>query len=933
MNRPTAPISKDPTGSAAVATPTDHNAPAALRPVHYVLSSHWDREWHQPFEVFRYELIELIDRVLDAIAADELRGPFYCDGQSIVLEDYLEVRPERREELVAALKSRAIVAGPWYVLADELLVSGESLIRNLRIGREQVRRLGVEPSNTGFLCDLFGHIGQMPQLLKSFDVPAAYLWRGVNLHEIRQFNWTGSDGTTLPCHRFGTNGYWGFAVNIGQFTNHREARDDPEHFERRLIDFIKHEAKHTQIDPVLLFDGPDHTTLDLPSYRILRDRLGPMDAAPGYELHHVSLDEHQQAMVAQADRISASAQGELLEPARWPLSADQQWLIGGTYASRVWIKQQNNACQAALCHWAEPWSEMSRTLRERPEAPGVMERAWRLLIANHAHDSICGCSIDEVHQDMAGRFRRVAQIADKSTQTSLNHIAGAIDAPLPEGEERLCLFNALPRADKKVHEVTLTIPTDWPRAEQYGNPGYSLIHFELIDEDDQPVHYQLLDERCDRMRAMRTTGRSPERLRGHTVRVAFEDEIPAMGYRTLRVRPADPDRPSPARFLGPGLAQGTRTLVNDRLRITAESDGTLTIEDRQSGQTYRGLMNFEDSGDIGDGWHFKPPTNNRTTGSVGSPATITLVEDGPLQATLEIEVRMRVPAEYDTAAQQRSEARVELRVVSRVTLRRGAGSAAVRTVVHNNAKDHRLRVMFPTDAAVKTYTVDAPFDVVNRRVGLPEDANDYREAPEETSPQQSWTAAFDGTRGLAVVAAGLMETCVRETPDRPIALTLLRANRRTAFTDGQPEGQLQGPLAFDLIIEPLADAPDVVALTEAGQSLNAGSQAVQLPGTHAHFWHQPAGLPTTGSGATLEGAVVLTSLRRVGDATEVRVYNPNPDPEAFTIKLNPFHRTPPREARPVNAESQPLGDVIDLKDATLHATLAPKQIATYRFSE
>lgn len=128
-----------------------------LRNVHYVLSTHWDREWYQTFQNYRYRLVKLFDHLIEGWQDGRLQGPFQTDGQFIILEDYLEIRPERRKQVDQLVREGKFVLGPWYVLPDEFLVSGESLVRNLRMGREKTRAFGVEPSNAGFLCDMFGH--------------------------------------------------------------------------------------------------------------------------------------------------------------------------------------------------------------------------------------------------------------------------------------------------------------------------------------------------------------------------------------------------------------------------------------------------------------------------------------------------------------------------------------------------------------------------------------------------------------------------------------------------------------------------------------------------------------------------------------------------------------------------------------------------------
>lgn len=135
------------------------------RRVHYVLSTHWDREWHHTFQDFRYYLVKLFNDVLEGWENGSLKGPFQTDGQAIILEDYLEIHPEKRPLIEKHVKAGRLVVGPWFVMPDEFTISGESIIRNLRLGREVAREFGGEPSSAGFMCDIFGHISQMPQIL------------------------------------------------------------------------------------------------------------------------------------------------------------------------------------------------------------------------------------------------------------------------------------------------------------------------------------------------------------------------------------------------------------------------------------------------------------------------------------------------------------------------------------------------------------------------------------------------------------------------------------------------------------------------------------------------------------------------------------------------------------------------------------------------
>jgi alpha-mannosidase/mannosylglycerate hydrolase len=190
----------------------------SIRPVHYVLSTHWDREWYQTFQDYRRRLVHLLDRTLDDIASGKLRGPFTTDGQSIILEDYLEIRPERRAQVEEYARSGKLNIGPWFVLPDEWLVSGEAIIRNIRLGREVAREFGAEPSSAGFVCDLFGHLGQLPQILRGFGVRGAFVWRGIEPRKAAHLRWQGSDGSEVVCFRFGRAGYCDYTYDVRHCT-------------------------------------------------------------------------------------------------------------------------------------------------------------------------------------------------------------------------------------------------------------------------------------------------------------------------------------------------------------------------------------------------------------------------------------------------------------------------------------------------------------------------------------------------------------------------------------------------------------------------------------------------------------------------------------------------------------------------------------------
>ena len=329
------------------------------RSVYYVLSTHWDREWYQPFQEFRHRLVMLLDRTLDSIRQGEIQGPFTTDGQSIVLEDYLEVRRDRAEEVRQLLGAGKLKAGPWYVLPDEWLVSGESLIRNLEMGRAVVCAHGGTPSNAGFLCDLFGHIGQMPQILAGFGIRMAFVWRGIEPLETAHFSWRSPDGTAIVCYRFGGGGYCDYTFEVRHAAEHAHEFDAAK-AKADLNAFLQQESKRSRVQPVLCFDGADHLQFDSKHLAVINKAAA--DREFPFQLVHSTLDAYIDEALRDVPELDRVVNGELRETGRHPQPKDQQWLIPGVLSSRVYLKQLNATCESLLCQWAEPAAVMARQM-------------------------------------------------------------------------------------------------------------------------------------------------------------------------------------------------------------------------------------------------------------------------------------------------------------------------------------------------------------------------------------------------------------------------------------------------------------------------------------------------------------------------------------------------------------------------------------------
>jgi alpha-mannosidase/mannosylglycerate hydrolase len=664
------------------------------------------------------------------------------------------------------------------------------------------------------------------------------------------------------------------------------------------------------------------------AYAVLSRRLNQ----PGdrYEIVHSSLDAYLDDLTAVRERIPLVVQGELREPGLYPEAVDAQWLIPGVTSSRVRIKQANAACQSLLCQWAEPVCAFADSALGLPYPQGYLDVAWKWLIQNHPHDSICGCSIDAVHQDMFYRFHQCEQIANRLVIESTRRLAASVQGEVEPDALRVVVFNPLLRPFDGIADLELEIPIDWPP--RYGNMGAFEARpgFHVFAASGREIAYQHTGQALDRARFRTFDWTFPQGYRANLVKVSLPLHIPAAGYTTLTLKPAlDPVRIS----AGAGLAVTECSMENEFLAVRVEADGALTVTDLRSQQAYRRMLVFEDRADIGDGWNFGPAANDQAIYSTGSRFSLALVASGPYRATFRQRITMQLPAAFDFSNMVRGDSLREMVIDNFITLRAGADRVEVETVVQNNIQDHRLRVIFPSGAKAETCLMDTPFDVVERKIALRADNDQYRELEVEFKPQQMFTAVFDSQRGIAVVSTGLMECAVQDLPERPLALTLFRATRKTVNTDGEPGGQVQGELRFHYWIVPLKGAPDRSRLFDLGHLLAGGLRTAQLtPADIARFRQQPP-LPLEGGFLSLDGPAVVTSLRKEGQGSEVRLFNPDvvPGEAVLAFTAGAADATCPAEVYPVDFESNPVGQPYPVENGRVVIPLGPKEIRTIRF--
>ncbi len=893
----------------------------APRIVHLVPHTHWDREWYEPFQRFRMRLVDLVDRVLDLAEADP-GFAFTFDGQTAAIEDYLEVRPEA-EARVRRLAGRGQLAlGPWRILADEFLVSGETLVRNLESGWRRAEALGGAMP-VGYLPDEFGHAAQLPQLLRRAGIGDAVLWRGVPAAIDRHaFTWVAPDGSAVRAEYLAAG--YGNALRLLAL---------PERLADRLEAFDEVMRPFFGDDEPLGMYGSDHTE-PLPN---LAGLVADVNAAQDrWRLRIETLGAYVAGLPADGGHLPRW-QGELRSGARANL-------LMGVTSARVELKAACTRAERLLERYAEPLQALwGGSWPDR-----FLDLAWGKVIESSGHDSVTGCGADAVAHQVHGRLAEAEQIASALRDRAAAKVAEGV----PAGAA--AVLNPSPHPRSGLVELVLPVPAAW-----------AAVELELPDGRRLPTQETASDATRWEMSVEATTGR----------RLLADVPVPALGWTTVRPAPAGPDAAGPdaagpdaAGPPGPGDAAaggaaagppadavraGERWLSNGLVEVEVGGDGTLRVSG--GGVELAGAARLVDGGDAGDLYNYGPPPDDEL---VDAPASVGVrrVEGGPLRGRLEVARAYRWPRGLRDDLAARDAERHEVATTTLVEVRAGEPFVRLTVVVDNQCTDHRLRLHVPLAAPADRSFAEGQFAVTER--GRTAEGG-HGEVPLPTFPARGFVAAG----GAALLLDQVTEY---ELLDGELAVTLLRAVGRISRNDhpyreepagpelATPGAQGLGRREFRLAVLPhrgrfeeagvlrameryqheLVTAPGTATPggpVEPGPAGEPGlaEQAGPAGGPGLGEQAGPAGGPGPGEQAGVEVAgdgVVLSSLRRRDGRLELRLACQHPAGTTATV-TGRFAR-----ARRADLLGRPGAD-LPVDGRALRLPLGPWEIATVQLSE
>jgi alpha-mannosidase len=856
------------------------------RTVHLVPHTHWDREWYLPFQSFRLRLVGLIDRLLAAMDADE-RYVFTLDGQLATVDDYLEVRPEAEERVRELVRAGRLAVGPWHVLMDEFLVSGESIVRNLELGLARAEELGGALA-VGYLPDQFGHVAQMPQILRRAGIEDAAVWRGVPAEIDRHaFRWVAPDGSAVRAEYL-PHGYGNAAYLLAI----------PERLPAKLELLDAAMRPFFGDDEVLALYGTDHAE---PHPELVEAVTGANGSQDGYRLDLTTLAGYF-GHVRGSDP-GLTLRGELRSGARANL-------LPGVVSARIDLKAACARAERLLERYAEPLQALWGDAWPAP----LLDLAWRRVVESSAHDSICGCSADAVCRQVLVRLEEAEQIA-----AGLAHEAAeAVGRRLPRGST--AALNPSPNRRSELVELELPIPDDWDdvalklpdggllATQELGRseplvltrelaggeiPGFLARRLHGRELFGRQLNGFAVDHEDGRPRLTLTVGDEPDpawldvdELRAEvdlacraapdeawhvrvlapsTRRLASVVPAPALGWTSVRA------------VEGAGVAPGAvraegRRLVGESLEIEVADDGTLRVDGVD------GVARIVDGGDFGDTYNYAPP---RVDTLVDRPESVEVevAEAGPLRAELVVRRRFRWPVGVRPHGTARTDETAPVDVQTRVELRAGEPFVRLRVSFDNPCRDHRVRVHVPLPGVAAGSAAEGQFAVVER--GL-EVEGGHGETALPTFPARGFVAAG----GLAVLLEHVLEYEVVD--GRELALTALRSTGLISRNENPwreepagpelavPDAQLIGAhsVAFALL-------PFDGTWSEAGvlvQMERFQHPFLTAPGGGAEApLAEEAGLTVAGEGVT------LSSLRRRDGRLELRLVCQSPLPRRAVV--------------------------------------------------
>ncbi|MCK6872943.1 mannosylglycerate hydrolase [Enterobacter roggenkampii] len=834
----------------------------AVSRVHITPHMHWDREWYFTTEESRILLVNNMEEILTRLEQDDEYKYYVLDGQTAVLEDYFAVVPENRSRVKALVERGKLIIGPWYTQTDTTIVSGESIVRNLMYGIRDCMAFG-EPMKIGYLPDSFGMSGQLPHIYNGFGITRTMFWRGCSERhgtDKTEFLWQSQDGSEVTAQVLPL----GYA--IGKYLPEDEAG-----LRKRLDSYFEVLEKASVTKAILLPNGHDQMPLQQNIFAVM-EKL--REIYPQRQFVMSRFEEVFDRIDAHRDDL-ATLKGEFIDGKYMRVHRT----IGST---RMDIKIAHARIENKIVNILEPLATLAWTLGFDYHH-GLLEKMWKEILKNHAHDSIGCCCSDKVHREIVSRFELAEDMADNLARFYMRKI---VDNMPQSDADKLVMFNLMPWPREEVMNTTIRL-----RASQFrllddkGNViPYFIRSARELDPgliDRQIVHYG----NCEPFMEFD---------------IQLSQILPSMGYRTLFIEP---------NVAGKVLSAGENTeslLENAFWQIDVNDDGTLRLRDKETGLIYDRVLEIEESSDDGDEYDYSPSREEWRLTSAQGEHEVEVIHEG-WQSRAVIRHRIAVPANLaERAARQRNG---YLDAEFEITLSRNSRRIDVAVRLDNQADDHRVRVLIPTPFATREVLADTQFGTISRPV---QDAamqnwqeEGWKEAPVPVWNLLNYAVLQEKRNGLALFTEGLREFEVVGDEQKAFALTLLRGvgvlgkedlllrpGRPSGIKMPVPDAQVRGPLSCRFSLFSFSGTPENAGVAQQAQSWLTPVQCYnKIPWDAMKLNRASLTTPESYSLLALSPTgCVLSAIKKAEDRDELilRLFNPSQFSACdATLSVNP----------------------------------------------
>lgn len=746
--------------------------------VHVVPHMHWDREWYFSTEESRILLINNMEEILTRLETDSSYPYFVLDGQTVILEDYLSVKPEDKQRIKSLVKAGKLIIGPWYTQTDEMIVSGESIVRNLLYGHKDAKEFG-DIMKIGYLPDSFGQSEQMPHLLQGFNISKAMFWRGMSEYNgtfSSEFMWKSLSGEQVKTVLL-PDGY-----AIGKYLPLEKKA-----LKKKMDKNFSILDERATTSHVLIPNGHDQ----MPIQQNIHEVIAELEEMYTDRSFFLSRFEDLFEEITKEEKNVEIVQGEFLH-------GKYMRVHKSIYSTRMDIKTLHTQLENKIINELEPLMTLAYKLGFEYHHK-LLEIIWKEIMKNHAHDSIGCCCSDKVHREIKERFILTEERVDQLINFYMRKIVDAM--PNDPHQDKLTVFHLFPEKRKtSFHSTLISKEKTFKLVDEHGKePFFEILEKKEIDPgliDRQIVHYGNYDPYIE-------------------YKIVIEDELPSMGYKTYEVVTGvdkiDSLQEEPVR---------EKVLENDFYLLSFHSSGQVSIYDKSLNYWFNDVLTLENGGDEGDEYDYSPPEKDWVLTSADKEATIQLIKR-KLEQKAKVNVTMTIPTSLEE--RERKKATKELQVEWNIHLPNNEKRIDINCTIHNQSDDHRIRVLMPTNIKAVTSLAEQPFGTIERPIHDPAldiwEKEKWSERPDAINPMLGFVSVYDENIGLSILTNSSREYEVIDNKGT-LALTLLRSvgvlgkaelTRRPGRPSGialpTPDSQMHGQLSMSFSIMTHAGDP------------------------------------------------------------------------------------------------------------------------------